>query len=43
MKETSTILGFTPLMYAAEIGDAQCMKDLIDNGAVVDLQVECSF
>lgn len=30
-------LGFTPLMYACESGNAECVRILLDNGAL------CSF
>ena len=34
--------GFTPLMYAAENGNVDCMKALLDYGASVKFQVSIS-
>ena len=31
--------GFTPLMYACESGDAQCVKLLLENGASINCVV----
>ena len=31
--------GFTPLMYACESGDAECVKLLLENGASINCVV----
>ena len=36
---TFTLQGFTPLLYATETGNIDCMKALLDHGATVAWQV----